>query len=91
LGKITERVEIVHFIADIKERMFGIVAGGRRADDHSGGILAVAGNVVRSGCVAAEGSEIGDSVSKLALSVCKPNQTNAYRKKTDFYFHRGIE
>jgi hypothetical protein len=29
LGKITERVEIVHFVADIKERVFGIITGRR--------------------------------------------------------------
>src|SRR5204863_9669213 len=88
LGKITERVEIVHFVADIEKRVFGIIAGGRRTDDHSGSVLAVAGNVVRGGCVTAQRSEIGNGVSELALSSCKPNQTNADRKKPDFRVHR---
>lgn len=49
--------------------MFRIVAGRRRPDDHAGGVLAVAGNVVGGSCVTAERSEVGDSVSKLALSL----------------------
>ena len=69
LGKIAEHVEIVHFVTDIKERVFGIVAGGRRADDHSGGVLAVAGDVVGGGGVTAECSEIGNRECKLALSL----------------------
>jgi hypothetical protein len=69
LGKITERVEIVHFVADIQKRVFGIIAGGGGADDHSGGVLAVAGNVVRGGRVTTERSEIGNRVSELALSL----------------------
>ena len=76
LGKIAEHVEIVHLVVDIQERVFGIIAGGGRADDHSGSVLAVANNVVRGGGVTAERSEIGDSESKLALSLCEPNQTN---------------
>jgi hypothetical protein len=69
LRKVAERVEIVHFIPNIKERVFRIVAGRRRANDHAGGVLAVTGDVISSGCVTAERSEVGDSVSKLALSL----------------------
>lgn len=47
----------------------------------------MAGNVVGGGSVTAERSEIGDSVCKLALSLRKPNETNANRCEADFYFH----
>lgn len=69
LREIAEHVEIVHFVADIKERMLGVIAGCGRADDHSGGVLAVTGNVVRGGGVTAECSKILDGVSELTLSL----------------------
>jgi hypothetical protein len=79
LGKITERVEIVHFIADIKKSMFGIVGGSRRTDDHAGGIHAVTDNAIRGGGVTAQCSEIGNSESGLALSPRKPYEKDANR------------
>ena len=69
LGKITERVEVVHLVTDIQERVFRVVTGRGGTDDHSGGVLAVAGDVVRGGRVTTERSEIGDSISELALSL----------------------
>lgn len=69
LTEIAEHVQIVHFVADVEERVLGIVARGRGPNDHSGGVLSVAGNVVRSGSVATERSEIGNGVSELALSL----------------------
>jgi hypothetical protein len=45
------------------------------------------GNAVRGAGVAAERSEIGNGVSELALSLCKPNKKSAYRCKADFCFH----
>jgi hypothetical protein len=79
LRKITKRVEVVHFVADIKKRVFRIVAGRRRADDHSGGVRAVTDNAVRSGGVTAERSEIGNGESGLALGPRKPYEKNANR------------
>lgn len=87
LGKITKRVQIVHLVTDIEEGVLGIVAGRGRTDDHSGGVLAVAGDVVRGGCVTAQRSEIGNGVGELALSLCKPNQKNERCSKTDYCFH----
>jgi hypothetical protein len=69
LRKIAERVEIVHLVADIKKRVLGIVSCRGRPDDHSGGVLAVAGNVVRGGCVTTQCSQVGNGVCELALSL----------------------
>jgi hypothetical protein len=79
LRKITKRVEVVHFVADIKKSVFRIVAGRRRADDHSGGVHAVTDNAIGGGCVTAERSEIGNGESRLALSPCKPYEKDANR------------
>ena len=91
LGKIAaERVEIVHFVADIKECVFGIISGHGRPDDHAGGVHAVADNAGGGGGVTAECSEIGNSESELALSLCEPYDTEEYCSKADFVscFHR---
>jgi hypothetical protein len=69
--------------------VFRIIGRGGGADDHAGGVRAVTDNAIRSGCVTAECSEVGDSESELALSSRKPNQTNEYRNKTDFCVHRA--
>lgn len=62
LRKVAEHVQVVHFIAHIEERVLGIVTGRRRSDDHAGGVLAVAGNVVRGGRVTTERSEISNRI-----------------------------
>ena len=71
LGHIAERVEVVHFVADIKKSVFGIVGGHGRTDDHSVGIHAVTDNTVRSGGVTAERSQIGNGKSYFGASRAK--------------------
>jgi len=68
LRKIAEHVEVVHFVADIKKSVFGIVAGSRRTDDHAGGVCAVTDNAVCSGGVTAKRSEIGNSKGQLGVN-----------------------
>lgn len=69
LSKITEIVQIVHLIFDEQERVLGIVARCRRANDHAGVVLTMAGDVVRGGGVTTERSEIGNGICELALSL----------------------
>jgi hypothetical protein len=71
LGKIAERVEIVHFVADIKKSVFGIVARSGGTDDHAGGVRAVADNAVCGGGVTAKRSEISDSEGQLGVNATK--------------------
>ena len=60
LGKIAQRVEVVHFVFDKNKSVFGIVGRGRGADDHAGGVRAIAGNAVGGAGVATERSQISD-------------------------------
>ena len=60
LGKIAQRVEVVHFVFDKKKSVFGIVGGGRGANDHAGRVRAIAGDAVRGAGVATERSQISD-------------------------------
>jgi len=69
LPKVAEIVQVVHLVLDVKERVLGIVARRRRTNDHSGGVLAVAGNVVGGGGITTERSEIGNGICELALSL----------------------
>jgi hypothetical protein len=63
-AEIAQHVEVVHFVADIKKSVFGIIAGQRRTDDHAAGIHAVADDAGGGGCVTAQCSEIGNSESR---------------------------
>ena len=56
LGKITERVEVVHLVLNKKKRVLGIVGDGGGADDHTGGVCAIAGDAVRGTGVATKSS-----------------------------------
>ena len=56
MGKITERVEVVHLVLNKKKRVLGIVGDGGGADDHAGGVCAIAGDAVRGTGVATKSS-----------------------------------
>jgi hypothetical protein len=68
LGKIAERVEVVHFVFNKKKSVFGIVGRGRGADDHAGGIRTVTGDAVRGAGVATKCAQVSDGECWLAAN-----------------------
>jgi hypothetical protein len=71
LGKIAERVEVVHLVFDKKKSVFGIVGSSGGADDHAGGVCAIAGDAVRGAGVTAKCSEIGNGEAQLGINTSK--------------------
>ena len=60
LGKVAQRVQVIHFVFDKKKSVFGVFGRGRGADDHAGGVRAITGNTVGGAGVTAKCSQIGD-------------------------------
>jgi hypothetical protein len=87
LGKITEIVEIVHFVFGKKKSVLGIVGRGGGTDDHAGGVRAISSNAVRRAGVATECSEIGDGKCGLAADSNKRADENNCSCKTDSSLH----
>jgi hypothetical protein len=66
LGKIAERVQIVHFVFDKEKSVLRVVSRGGGADDHAGGVRAITGHTVGGAGVTAKCSQIGDGECWLA-------------------------
>jgi hypothetical protein len=87
LGKIAEHVQVVHLVFDKKKSVFRIVSGGGGADDHAGGVCAVAGDTVRGAGVATKCAQISDGERWLATDMSKSAGENGNDCKTDFGLH----
>jgi hypothetical protein len=84
LGKIAERVEVVHFVFDKKKSVLGIVGRSGGAHDHAGGVCAIAGDAVCGAGVAAKRSEIGNSEAQFGIDMTKTARQEGYEGETDF-------
>jgi hypothetical protein len=87
LGKIALHVQVVHLVFDKKKSVFGIVGGGRGADDHAGGVCAIAGDAVRGAGVTAKCAQISDGERWLAADMSKSAGENGNDCKTDPSLH----
>ncbi len=81
-GKIAQRVEIEHLPVRIKKRAFGVVAGRRRSDDHSGRVRSVSRHTGGGAGSASEGAQIGDTVTELRLNPAEPGDEKEYCRET---------
>jgi hypothetical protein len=64
-GKIGERIEIVHLVTDIKERMLGAITERRGPNDHSSGVASLTIDTVSCARRAPEGPQISEGVTQL--------------------------
>ena len=87
LGKITERVEVVHLVLNKKKRVLGIVGDGGGADDHAGGVCAIAGNAVRGAGVATKRAQISDRERWLGADMNESAGENDNDCKRDLCLH----
>ena len=87
LGKIAERVEVVHLVFNKEKSVFGIVGDGGGPDDHAGGVCAIAGNAVRGAGVAAKRTQISDGERWLAADANNSAGENGHDGKRDFSLH----
>jgi hypothetical protein len=84
LGKIAHGVEIKNLPAVIKERVLGIIARGRTADDHSRVIHTSGSVAARATRVAAKRSEIGHGERKVRVRATETDEQKKDNRKTDF-------
>ena len=85
LGKIAERVEVVHLVLNKKKRVLGIVGDGGGADDHAGGVCAIAGDAVRGAGVATKRAQISDRERWLGTDMNESAGKKCGDYKRDFW------
>jgi hypothetical protein len=84
--KIAKRVEIEHLAFRVQERVLGVVAHGRRSNNHSGGVGTLPGDTVGRAIISTECSQIGDVEAELRLRSVETDEEEDYCGKTDFAF-----
>ena len=72
--------------------MLGIIGRGGGANDHAGGVGAIAGNAVRGASIATECSQIGDGEIRLGADTNQTPNQDADRRKANFdwYVHESV-
>jgi hypothetical protein len=68
LGKIGQRIEIVHLAVHIKEGMLGAVAQRGASHDHTSGVASLAVDAVGCARCAAEGPQVSEGITQLRFS-----------------------
>ena len=88
-GKIAKSVEIEHLAIRVKEGVLGVVARGRRTDDHTSSVATLSGDAVGRAGISAKCSQVGDGEAELCLDASKTDEDKEYCGKTNgaFRFH----
>jgi hypothetical protein len=92
LGKVAERVQVIHFVFDKEESVFGIVGRSGGANDHAGGVRAITGNTVGGAGVTAKCSQISDGECWLAADTKERGGENSNNCTRDLslYVHGSV-